>query len=385
MSQIGNLTLDPSAPFFILGPCALESEEFAWQMARSLKEIAERTGIQFIFKASYDKANRTSVDSFRGPGVVEGCRILGEIGKELGLPVTTDIHTPAEAAIAAETVDFLQIPAFLCRQTDLLEACAKTGRPVNIKKGQFLAPWDVKPIAGKMKEFNCENFYITERGSTFGYNNLVADMRSLYWMRDMGMKVIFDATHSVQRPGGEGGTTGGDGELAPVLARAAIATGVDGVFMETHLDPKKAFSDGPNQIPLTDIEAVLNSTWSAIFPWSCICPASFRKSCIRAGVQRRSKPRRLRRGPSQSANGHSGSAADTMTWSLVRRARLGPEVTHPYGRGPRFEPRRGSCSCGVAKSCRRTTALLVVGSRRTPKMRFQKTPSTVFHRFGPWR
>ncbi len=258
MSQIGNLTLDPSTPFFILGPCALESEDFAWQMARSLKEIAQRTGIQFIFKASYDKANRTSVDSFRGPGVVEGCRILGEIGKELNVPVSTDIHTPEQAEIAAETVDFLQIPAFLCRQTDLLEACAKTGRPVNIKKGQFLAPWDVKPIAGKMKHFNCEHFYITERGSTFGYNNLVADMRSLYWMRDMGMKVIFDATHSVQRPGGEGGTTGGDGELAPVLARAAVATGVDGVFMETHSDPAKAFSDGPNQIPLGDIEAVLN-------------------------------------------------------------------------------------------------------------------------------
>jgi 2-dehydro-3-deoxyphosphooctonate aldolase (KDO 8-P synthase) len=188
---------------------------------------------------------------------VEGCRILGEIGKELGVPVTTDIHTPEEAAIAAETVDFLQIPAFLCRQTDLLEAAAKTGRPINIKKGQFLAPWDVKPIAGKMKHFNCEHFYITERGSTFGYNNLVADMRSLYWMRDMGMKVIFDATHSVQRPGGDGATTGGDGELAPVLARAAIATGVDGVFMETHSDPTNAFSDGPNQIPLSNIEAVL--------------------------------------------------------------------------------------------------------------------------------
>ncbi|MBK1829870.1 3-deoxy-8-phosphooctulonate synthase [Verrucomicrobiaceae bacterium R5-34] len=257
MNQIGNLTLDPSSPFFILGPCALESEEFAWEMARSLKAIAERTGIQLIFKASYDKANRTSVDSFRGPGVVEGCRILGEIGKELGLPVTTDVHTPEDAEIAAETIDFLQIPAFLCRQTDLLEACAKTGRPVNIKKGQFLAPWDVKPIAGKMKHFNCEHFYITERGSTFGYNNLVADMRSLYWMRDLGMKVIFDATHSVQRPGGEGGTTGGDGILAPVLARAAVATGVDGVFMETHSNPEKAFSDGPNQIPLSEIEGVL--------------------------------------------------------------------------------------------------------------------------------
>ena len=257
MSQIGNLTLDPSTPFFILGPCALESEEFAWEMAHSLKKISERTGIQFVFKASYDKANRTSVDSFRGPGVTEGCRILGEIGKELNLPVTTDVHTPEEAEIAAENIDFLQVPAFLCRQTDLLEACAKTGRPLNVKKGQFLAPWDVSNIAGKLEHFGCEHFYITERGSSFGYNNLVTDMRSLYWMRDMGIKVIFDATHSVQRPGGLGGTTGGDGELAPVLARAAVATGVDGVFMETHINPEKAFSDGPNQIPLTEIEAVL--------------------------------------------------------------------------------------------------------------------------------
>ncbi len=257
MNQIGNLSIDPSSPFFILGPCALESEEFAWQMARSLKEIADRTKIQFIFKASYDKANRTSVGSFRGIGVEEGCRILGEIGKELNVPVTTDIHTAEQAAIAAEHIDLLQVPAFLCRQTDLLEACADTGRPVNIKKGQFLAPWDVKPIAEKMKSFNCENFYLTERGTTFGYNNLVTDMRSLYWMRDLGVKVIFDATHSVQRPGGLGGTTGGDGILAPVLARAAVATGVDGVFMETHSNPEKAMSDGPNQIPLEEIEAVL--------------------------------------------------------------------------------------------------------------------------------
>ena len=257
MSQIGNLNLDPSSPFFILGPCALESEDFAWNMARSLKEVAARNNIQFVFKASYDKANRTSVDSFRGPGVQEGCRILGEIGKELEIPVTTDIHTAEEAEIAAENIDFLQIPAFLCRQTDLLEACAKTGKPLNVKKGQFLAPWDVSNIAGKLQHFGCEHFYITERGSSFGYNNLVTDMRSLYWMRDMGLKVIFDATHSVQRPGGLGGTTGGDGELAPVLARAAVATGVDGVFMETHLNPEKAFSDGPNQIPLEQIECIL--------------------------------------------------------------------------------------------------------------------------------
>lgn len=255
--QIGNVPVGGPVPFFILGPCALESEEFAWEMARSIDEIARRTGIHYLFKASYDKANRTSVKSFRGPGVAEGCRILGEIGRELGVPVTTDIHSPEDAEIAAEHIDLLQIPAFLCRQTDLLEAAAKTGRAVNVKKGQFLAPWDTVNIADKLRSFDCRNFLITERGTTFGYNNLVADMRSLYWMRKEGLPVIFDATHSVQRPGGLGGATGGDGELAPVLARAAIATGVDGVFMETHSDPENAFSDGPNQIPLEFLEDLL--------------------------------------------------------------------------------------------------------------------------------
>lgn len=252
--QIGSVPVGGPLPVFILGPCALESEEFAWDMARSVKEIADRTGIPFIFKASYDKANRTSVSSFRGPGVEDGCRILGAIGKELGVPVTTDVHTAEQAEIASEFVDLLQIPAFLCRQTDLLEAAAKTGRAVNVKKGQFLAPWDTINIADKMRSFGCNSFFITERGTTFGYNNLVADMRSLYWIRKEGIPVIFDATHSVQRPGGLGGTTGGDGELAPVLARAAVATGIDGLFMETHSDPANAFSDGPNQIPLEFLE-----------------------------------------------------------------------------------------------------------------------------------
>ena len=244
-------------PFYILGPCGLESEEFAWDMARSIKEIADRLGIKWYFKASYDKANRTSGDAFRGPGVKEGTRILGEISKELGIPVTTDIHTPQDAAIAAESIDLLQIPAFLCRQTDLLAACAKTGRTVDVNKGQFLAPWGTVNIAKKMQSFGCDDFYLTERGVSFGYNNLVADMRSLYWMKEEGIRTIFDATHSVQRPGGLGGSTGGDGVLAPVLARAAVATGVDGVFMEVHSNPAEALSDGPNQIPLTDIEGVL--------------------------------------------------------------------------------------------------------------------------------
>ena len=184
--QIQNITLGGDDLFFILGPCAIESEEFTWQMARDIKEIADRLGIPFFFKASYDKANRTAANSYRGPGAKEGCALLGAIGKELGIPVTTDIHTPADAEIAAEYVDFLQIPAFLCRQTDLLEAAAKTGRGINIKKGQFLAPWDCKNIVQKMRHFGCETFTLTERGTSFGYNNLVADMRSLYWMRQEG-------------------------------------------------------------------------------------------------------------------------------------------------------------------------------------------------------
>ncbi len=255
--QIGSVPVGGPLPIFILGPCALESEQFAWEMARSVKKIADTTGIPFIFKASYDKANRTSVSSFRGPGVEDGCRILGEIGKALKIPVTTDIHTAEHAEIAAEHIDLLQIPAFLCRQTDLLEAAAKTGRAVNIKKGQFLAPWDTVNIADKMRSFGCSSFFITERGTTFGYNNLVADMRSLFWIRKEGIPVIFDATHSVQRPGGLGGATGGDGELAPVLARAAVATGIDGLFMETHSDPANALSDGPNQIPLEFLEDLI--------------------------------------------------------------------------------------------------------------------------------
>ncbi|MFT4548546.1 MAG: 2-dehydro-3-deoxyphosphooctonate aldolase (KDO 8-P synthase) [Verrucomicrobiales bacterium] len=255
--QIGDLTMDGKEPIFILGPCAIESEDFAWEMARSLKAIADEQNLRFVFKASYDKANRTSVKSFRGPGVREGCRILGEIGKELGVPVTTDVHTPEEAEIAAETVDLLQIPAFLCRQTDLIVATAKTGRAMNVKKGQFLAAWDMRNIAGKIESSGCRNFFFTERGASFGYNTLVADMRSLYWMREDGYRVVFDATHSVQRPGGKGDTSGGDGVLAPILARAAVATGCDGVFMETHRDPSQALSDGPNQVPLDQMPSIL--------------------------------------------------------------------------------------------------------------------------------
>lgn len=255
---IGQLTLGGGVPLFLLGPCVIESEEFVWRMARTLREITRAAGAQFVFKASYDKANRTSVKSFRGAGAREGCALLGQIAKELGVPVTTDIHSPAEAGIAAEFIDILQIPAFLCRQTDLIRAAAETGRVVNVKKGQFLAPWDVRNIAEKLVAFGNERFFFTERGTTFGYNNLVADMRSLFWIREQGFHVVFDATHSVQRPGGGGETTSGDGVLAPVLARAAVAAGCDGVFLETHENPAAALSDGPNQIPLADLPRLLS-------------------------------------------------------------------------------------------------------------------------------
>lgn len=257
--QIQNVEIGGERPFFILGPCSLECEDFAWEMARSIKEICGRLNLPFIFKASYDKANRTSVKSFRGPGIKEGCRILGEISRELQIPVVTDVHTEEQATYAADYVDLIQVPAFLCRQSDLLEACAKTGRPVNIKKGQFLAPWDCVNICEKMRAFGCERFMLCERGTSFGYNNLVVDMRGMYWMKKFGCPVVFDATHSVQRPGGLGGATGGDRELAPVLANAAMAVGVDGVFMEVHKDPEHAMSDGPNQIYLDDLERILGN------------------------------------------------------------------------------------------------------------------------------
>ena len=251
--QIRNVAIGGKRPVFILGPCVIESEKFVWRMATKIAEICAAENVEFIFKASYDKANRTSVRSFRGVGVREGCDILSEIGRELKIPVTTDVHSPAEAEIAGEKIDMLQIPAFLCRQTDLLRAAAETGRAVNVKKGQFLAPWDVRNIAEKLIAFGNSQFCFTERGTTFGYNNLVADMRSLYWMREAGYRVVFDATHSVQRPGGAGDSTSGDGVLAPALARAAMAVGCDGIFMEVHENPSQALSDGPNQVPVNDL------------------------------------------------------------------------------------------------------------------------------------
>lgn len=257
--KVGTVPVDGTEPLFILGPCVIESEEFIWPVAERLSALAGSLRLRWIFKASYDKANRSSGASFRGMGVRAGCALLGRIGQRLGVPVTTDIHSPEEARLAAEHVDLLQIPAFLSRQTDLITAAGETGRAVNVKKGQFMAPWDVKNIAEKLEAAGCENFLFTERGTTFGYQNLVADMRSLFWMRELGYRVIFDATHSVQRPGGLGNATGGDGKLAPVLARAAVAAGCDGVFMETHPEPAKAFSDGPNQVPLDELAPVLRT------------------------------------------------------------------------------------------------------------------------------
>jgi 2-dehydro-3-deoxyphosphooctonate aldolase (KDO 8-P synthase) len=251
--RVGKVTIGGKNPVFILGPCVIESEKFVWRMANKIAEICSAEDVGFIFKASYDKANRSSVHSFRGIGVREGCEILSAIGRDLKIPVTTDVHSPNEAEIAGEKIDMVQIPAFLCRQTDLLRAAAETGRAINVKKGQFLAPWDVRNIAQKLIAFGNSQFCFTERGTTFGYNNLVADMRSLYWMREAGYRVIFDATHSVQRPGGAGDSTLGDSALAPILAKAAMAAGCDGIFMEMHENPARALSDGPTQIPLKDL------------------------------------------------------------------------------------------------------------------------------------
>ncbi len=239
-------------PFFLIaGPCVVESEQLQIDTAGTLKEITTELGIPFVFKSSYDKANRSSGKTFRGPGMDEGLRILSEVKKQLGLPILTDVHTEQEVPTVASIVDVLQTPAFLCRQTDFIHAVARAGRPVNIKKGQFLAPTDMKNVVDKAREASgTDNIMVCERGASFGYNNLVSDMRSLAIMRNTHCPVVFDATHSVQLPGGQGSTSGGQREFVPVLARAAIATGVSGVFMETHPNPEKAMSDGPNAWPL---------------------------------------------------------------------------------------------------------------------------------------
>jgi 2-dehydro-3-deoxyphosphooctonate aldolase (KDO 8-P synthase) len=247
-------------PFFLIaGPCVVESEQLQLDAAGELKEITGRLGINFIFKSSFDKANRTSGKSFRGLGMEEGLRILGEVKKQVGVPVLTDVHEYTPFDEVAEVVDVLQTPAFLCRQTDFIQKVARTGKPVNIKKGQFLSPWDMQNVVEKARAVGNDRILVCERGASFGYNNLVSDMRSLAVMRDTGCPVVFDATHSVQLPGGQGTKSGGQREFVPVLARAAVAVGVSGVFMETHPDPDKALSDGPNAWPLGKMEALLET------------------------------------------------------------------------------------------------------------------------------
>jgi 2-dehydro-3-deoxyphosphooctonate aldolase (KDO 8-P synthase) len=256
---VGSVRFGNDLPLAVIaGPCAIESRDHALETAAALKEIAVRLGLGLVYKSSFDKANRTSSASARGIGLSEALPILADVKERLGLPVTTDVHESEQCAPVAEVADILQIPAFLCRQTDLLLAAAKTGRAVNVKKGQFLAPWDMANVAKKITEAGNPNVMVTERGASFGYNTLVSDMRSLPIMAETtGAPVIFDATHSVQQPGGKGATSGGQREFVPVLARAAVAVGVAGVFIETHQDPDKAPSDGPNMVPLKDMEALL--------------------------------------------------------------------------------------------------------------------------------
>ena len=255
---IGNVKLGGGRPLaLIAGPCVIEDKEATLRHAERLLTICNGLGMGLIFKASYDKANRTSVHAFRGPGMDEGLKILAAVKEKLGLPVLSDIHSIEQVEPAAQVLDVLQIPAFLCRQTDLLVAAAETGKVINVKKGQFLAPWDMKNVAGKLAATGNENIILTERGASFGYNNLVVDMRSFPVMRATGYPVVFDATHSVQLPGGQGTSSGGQREFVEFLSRAAVATGIDGIFMEVHEDPDKALCDGPNSIPLAELPALL--------------------------------------------------------------------------------------------------------------------------------
>jgi len=249
----------PGRPFLLLaGPCVLESEELALEVAGRLKEIASRLGISYVFKASFDKANRTSLNSFRGLGLEKGLAIMARVRETIGVPVISDVHEVAQVATAAEVLDLLQIPAFLCRQTDLLLAAGRSGKPVSLKKGQFLSPWDIQHAVSKIKSTGNRNLLLIERGTMLGYNNLVVDMRAFPVLRSLGCPVIFDATHSVQLPGGAGGSSGGQRQFIPPLARAAMAAGIDGLFMEVHPDPDRALCDGPNSWPLAQLEELLS-------------------------------------------------------------------------------------------------------------------------------
>jgi 2-dehydro-3-deoxyphosphooctonate aldolase (KDO 8-P synthase) len=258
--SLGSVQFGNALPLtLIAGPCQMESRDHAFMMAEALKEMCQRLGMGLVYKSSFDKANRTSLKGKRGMGLEKSLAVFADIRKELGLPVLTDVHENAQCAEVASVVDILQIPAFLCRQTDLLIAAAQTGRVVNVKKGQFLAPWDMKNVLEKIVSSGNPNVLLTERGASFGYNTLVSDMRSLPIMAETGAPVIFDATHSVQQPGGQGASSGGDRRMVPVLARAAVAVGVAGVFIETHQDPDNAPSDGPNMVPLDKLEGLLTT------------------------------------------------------------------------------------------------------------------------------
>ena len=256
--KVGNYEVGAGRPMLLMaGPCVLEGYERSLAIGKAVKEIAERLGMPYVFKASYDKANRSSVKSFRGPGIEEGLAILAQIKKDLGVPIVSDIHETWQVEKAAEVLDILQIPAFLCRQTDLVYQAAKTGKVVNVKKGQFLAPWDMQNVVTKVEEAGNHNLMLTERGVSFGYNALVTDMRSLPIMRALGYPVVMDATHSVQIPGGQGTTSGGQSQYVPHMARAAAAVGVDALFLEVHDNPDKALSDGANMVRLDELEALL--------------------------------------------------------------------------------------------------------------------------------
>jgi 2-dehydro-3-deoxyphosphooctonate aldolase (KDO 8-P synthase) len=251
---IGDLVCGPGQPLlWILGPCVIESHDLTLRIADTLRQLADRLALPLVFKASFDKANRSSNKTFRGPGLQEGLRTLDAVKRRTGLPVTTDIHECHQAAPAAEVCDLLQVPAFLARQTDLIFAVGSTGRAVNVKKGQFMAPWDMRNVVSKLEEVGNRRLLLTERGSTFGYGQLINDMRAIPWMQDLGCPVIFDATHSVQMPGGKGDRSGGDRRMVPYLARAAVAAGCDGLFLETHPRPDEALSDGPNMVALDDL------------------------------------------------------------------------------------------------------------------------------------
>jgi 2-dehydro-3-deoxyphosphooctonate aldolase (KDO 8-P synthase) len=248
---VGAVRIGGGAPLALLaGPCAIEDEAHALRTAERLVKLTAEAGVPFVYKSSYDKANRSSVRSYRGPGLEAGLRILRRVRETVGCPVLSDVHLPSEVAAAADVLDLLQVPAFLCRQTDLLVACAASGRPVNVKKGQFMAPWDMRNVVDKLRSAGCDAVLLTERGASFGYNNLVVDFRGLRVMRDLGTPVVFDATHSVQLPGGEGARSGGERRHVPALARAAVAFGVDALFMEVHESPDRAPSDGPTMLPL---------------------------------------------------------------------------------------------------------------------------------------